>query len=81
MASGTAARACGGSAREERNVLYPFAKRRDLNLYDVEPKQEIVPELPLHASTQMTITSADGVLYAASLGFLPGRACPGALLR
>lgn len=30
--------------------------------------QEVVPELPLHASTQMTVHSADGVRAAADLG-------------
>ena len=31
--------------------------------------REIVPNLPLHASTQLTIHSADGVLWAADAGF------------
>ncbi len=31
--------------------------------------REIVPDLPLHASTQLTIHSADGVLWAAGQGF------------
>ena len=30
--------------------------------------RELVPDLPLHASTQMTVHSADGVLAAAALG-------------
>ena len=31
--------------------------------------REIVPDLPLHASTQMTVHNADGVLWAAEQGF------------
>ncbi|MDD1647301.1 MAG: DUF3656 domain-containing protein [Methanomicrobiales archaeon] len=31
--------------------------------------REVVPDLPLHASTQMTVHSAEGVLWAAEQGF------------
>ena len=39
---------------------------------------EIVPDLVLHASTQLTIHNAEGVRWAQSLGFSRVGTCPGA---
>ncbi len=43
--------------------------------------RELVPDLPLHASTQMTVHSADGVTGSRRARLHPGRARPRALPR